>query len=126
MGFLLNSGNGNEMLKIKRVYEKPGPSDGERILVDRLWPRGLSKKRAKIDKWMKDIAPSDGLRKWFSHKEERWEGFKTRYSKELKYKKDLIKELKMLSKNKSVTLLYSAKDEERNNAVALLEFLKKR
>lgn len=111
------------MLKIKRVYEKPEKNDGLRILVDRLWPRGLTKEKAGIDKWMKDIAPSDNLRKWFAHKEERWEEFKRRYNVELKDKKDLIKELGVLTKNKTVTLLYAAKDKERNNAKALLEFL---
>ena len=113
------------LVQIKRVYEKPDKDDGVRILVDRLWPRGLSKNKAKIDYWMKEIAPSDALRKWFGHKEERWEQFKRRYGEELKDRKDLLRELKMLTKNSSVTLLYAAKDEKRNNAKALLEFLKK-
>lgn len=112
------------IIKIKRVYEKPQENDGLRILVDRLWPRGLTKKKARIDKWMKDIAPTDTLRKWFAHKDERWEEFKKRYLEELKEKKDLIKELRTLSKNDTVTLLYGAKDKERNNAQVLLEFLK--
>lgn len=120
----MNSGSGNEMLKIKRVYEKPDKDDGIRILVDRLWPRGLTKEKARIDKWIKDIAPTDTLRKWFAHKEERWKEFKKRYFEELKEKKDLIKELRTLSKNDTVTLLYGAKDKERNNAQVLLEFLK--
>lgn len=114
------------MIKVKRIYEKVDEDDGMRILIDRLWPRGLSKKNARIDTWMKDISPSDSLRKWFGHKEERWREFKARYLKELKNKRELIKELKMLSKNKVVTLLYAAKDEKRNNAQVLLIFLKKR
>src|SRR3989338_6562135 len=113
------------MLKLKRIYEKPQRKDGVRVLVDRLWPRRLSKDKAMINKWMKEIAPSDNLRKWFAHKQERWEQFKRRYGEELKDKKDLLRELKMLTKNSSVTLLYAAKDEKRNNAKALLEFLKK-
>lgn len=126
MGFLLNSGNGNEMLKIKRVYEKPDKGDGIRILVDRLWPRGLTKEKARIDKWLKEIAPSDGLRKWFGHREERWKEFRSRYFKELGEKRGLIEELKALSKNKTLTLLYGAKDEARNNARALLEYLREK
>lgn len=113
------------MIKIKRAYEKPDKNDGVRILIDRLWPRGLTKEKAKINRWMKEIAPSDNLRKWFAHKQERWEEFKRRYKEDLKDKKDLLRELKMLTKNSSVTLLYAAKDEKRNNAEALLEFLKK-
>lgn len=113
------------MFGIKRAYEKPGESDGIRVLVDRLWPRGLKKEESKIDHWMKEIAPSDTLRKWFAHKEERWQEFKSRYMKELKDKNELLKQLIDLGKKKKVTLLYAAKDEERNNAQALLEVLKK-
>ena len=113
-------------VKIKRVYEKSDENDGVRILVDRLWPRGLTKEKAKIDRWLKDIAPTDGLRKWFDHKEGRWDEFKKRYTKELTKNKDIIKELKGISKNKIVSLLYAAKDAERNNAIVLFDFLKKR
>jgi|SRR3989338_9490344 len=113
------------MLKLKRIYEKPQRKDGVRVLVDRLWPRRLSKDKAMINKWMKEIAPSNNLRKWFDHKEGRWEEFKARYSEELKNKKSLIKELKVFSKNKNVTLLYAAKDKEMNNARVLLGFLKR-
>ena len=112
------------MLKIKRVYEKSEKNDGTRILVDRLWPRGLSKKDANIDHWMKDIAPSDNLRKWFSHKEEHWEKFKYEYLKELQNKEELVKQLKNFADTRDVTILYSAKDDKRNNAVVLLDFLK--
>lgn len=114
------------MFEIKRVYEKPDESDGIRVLVDRLWPRGLKKEEAKIDHWMKEIAPSDSLRKWFAHKEEHWEAFKGRYKKELKVKNELLKQLQDLGRDKKITLLYAARDEERNNAVVLLEVLKKK
>ena len=111
------------MFEIKRVYEEPAKNDGTRVLIDRLWPRGLKKEDAAIDYWMKEIAPSDTLRKWFAHKEERWQEFKSRYMKELKEKNELLKQLIDLGKNKKVTLLYAAKDEERNNAQTLLEVL---
>lgn len=114
------------MFKVKRIYERPEKSDDLRVLVDRLWPRGLTKQKAHIDKWFKEISPSNDLRKWFAHKEEHWDEFKTRYFEELKNKAEFIKQLKELEKNKIVTLLFSAKDRERNNAVALLEFLKKK
>ena len=114
------------MFGIKRVYEKPDEGDGIRVLVDRLWPRGLKKKEAKIDHWIKEISPSDTLRKWFAHKEERRQEFKSRYIKELKDKNELLKQLIDLGKKEKVTLLYAAKDEERNNAQALLEVLKKK
>lgn len=114
------------MLKIKRVYDKPNKSDGIRILVDRLWPRGLTKKDTKINKWVREIAPSDSLRKWFAHREKRWEEFKRSYKEELKDKKNLLNELKRPFKNSTVTLLYAAKDKERNNAQVLLEFLEKK
>jgi len=111
------------MFGIKRVYEKPDECDGIRVLIDRLWPRGLKKEEAKIDHWMKEIAPSGNLRKWFAHKEEHWQEFKSRYRKELKDQDELLKQLMDLGKNKKVTLLYAAKDEERNNAQVLLEVL---
>lgn len=114
------------MFEIKRIYEKPGEDDGIRVLIDHLWPRGLKKEDVKIDHWMKEIAPSDNLRKWFGHKEERWQEFKKRYLEELKDKKDLLKQLQDLGKKKKVTLLYAAKDTEINNAQVLLELLKKR
>jgi len=112
------------MIKIKRIYEAPLKDDGFRVLVDRLWPRGISKEKAKIDLWLKDIAPSDALRKWFGHKGERWEEFKKRYLKELKDKKELIGQLKTAKKKGTVTLLFAAKDIERNNAVVLKDMLR--
>jgi uncharacterized protein YeaO (DUF488 family) len=113
-----------KIFKIKRIYEKSREDEGYRILVDRLWPRGMSKERAKIDLWMKDIAPSNELRKWYGHELDKWPEFKTRYLEELNEKKDLIKQLKVLGKfHKKITLLYSAKDEKHNNAVVLEQLL---
>ena len=112
------------MFKLKRIYEEPEEDDGYRILVDRLWPRGVSKERANIDGWIKDIAPSNELRKWYNHELDKWPEFKTRYLNELNEKKDLLKQLKIMAKfHKKVTLLYSAKDEDHNNAVVLGELL---
>jgi uncharacterized protein YeaO (DUF488 family) len=91
------------MFILKRVYEKPDERDGIRVLVDRLWPRGLKKQEAKIDHWMKDVAPSDSLRKWFAHKEERWQEFKSHYLKELKGKSELLKQLYDLEKTKKLS-----------------------
>jgi uncharacterized protein YeaO (DUF488 family) len=113
------------MLRIKRVYEERSDTDGRRILVDRLWPRGISKERAGIDLWMKDIAPSDGLRRWFGHEPTRWEEFKTRYLGELAEKQDLIATLRKLDHEGTVTLVYAAKDVNHNNAVVLQEAIEK-
>ncbi len=112
------------MFKLKRVYEKAEKEDGFRILVDRLWPRGVSKEKAKLNLWLKEISPSEELRKWFNHEEKKWSEFQKRYKKELSEKKDLVKIIKdEEKKNKTVTLLYAAKDEEHNDAVVLKEFL---
>lgn len=114
------------MLKIKRVYEDPSPEDGFRVLVDRLWPRGLKKEKAKVDLWLKDIAPSDALRKRFAHDPARWPEFERGYGAELTKKKALVAELKHLEREKKrLTLLFGAKDERFNNAAALLKRLKK-
>jgi uncharacterized protein YeaO (DUF488 family) len=114
------------LIKIKRVYESFSSQDGFRILVDRLWPRGLSKESAKIDLWSKEVAPSDTLRKWFSHDPKRWQEFKRRYQEELVEKKGPISEIKSMEKEKKkVTLLYAAKDTEHNNAVVLQEYMLK-
>lgn len=113
------------MIKIKRIYEQCSKEDGFRVLVDRLWPRGLSKERAKIDLWLKEIAPSDDLRKWFGHDPEKWDDFKKKYASELQKKRDLLLEIKRAEKEKgTLTLLYSAKDTEHNQAVALGEILR--
>jgi len=110
-------------VKTKRVYEPRKASDGTRILVDRLWPRGLSKKKAAINEWMKDVAPSDTLRKWFGHDPAKWSEFRTRYRAELKRKPEQLKRLRALARGGSVTLVYSAHDEKHNNAVALRNVL---
>jgi uncharacterized protein YeaO (DUF488 family) len=111
------------MIKLKRVYEEPSPKDGFRVLVDRLWPRGLSKERAAVDLWLKEAAPSPELRKWFDHDPARWQQFQQRYRAELRDKKDALKLLKQKSKEGTVTLVYAARDEEHNGAVALKRFL---
>ena len=111
------------MIKVKRIYDKPSSGDGERILVDRLWPRGLKKADAAINEWIKDIAPSNTLRKWFAHDPDKWPLFKAKYKKELRTKDTLTDHLKNTSKKKTVTLLYASKDTKRNNAVVLKEFL---
>lgn len=113
------------MLRLKRIYDQPEKDDGVRILVDRLWPRGLNKEKAKVDLWLKNIAPSNELRKWFGHEPDKWDEFKKRYCAELK-KNSAVTQLKEYMKKGRVTLLYSAKDEKHNNAVALKEFLEKR
>lgn len=113
-----------DIIKIKRVYEKPQRNDGKRILVDRLWPRGVSKENAKLDLWLKEIAPTDSLRKWFSHDPAKWEQFRKLYFKELETKKEKINIIKELQKNGVVTLLFGAKDTKRNNAVVLAEFIR--
>lgn len=113
------------MIKIKRAYEPAEAEDGFRILVDRLWPRGISKEKAKLDLWLKDVAPSNELRKWFAHDPKRWKGFQTKYKEELKDKKDLLKEIRDKEKEEStITLVYGAKDEKHNNAVVLRDLLK--
>jgi len=114
------------MIQTKRVYEKPDKKDGFRVLVDRLWPRGLTKEKAQVDLWMKEIAPSDALRKWFHHEERNWDEFVKRYRTELTKKKDLLSELGKLEKDHgSVTLLYGSKDEKQNQAVVLASALKR-
>lgn len=112
-------------VKIKRVYEKASKEDGIRILIDRLWPRGFTKQKAAVDLWLKEIAPSTQLRKWFNHDAEKWPEFKKRYLLELKENKEPYSLLKQHVKNGVVTLVYSAKDELHNDAQVLLEALKK-
>ena len=112
------------MIKVKRVYETPSKDDGLRVLVDRIWPRGLSKRSAHIDIWMREIAPSTKLRTWFGHDPERWKGFCSRYASELEANADAVKRLKTQSKTGTVTLLYGAKDTVHNNAIALRRFLR--
>jgi len=112
------------MFKVKRIYDAPDPSDGYRVLVDRIWPRGVSKEKARIDLWMNQIAPSDALRRWFGHDPERWEEFRKRYSEELQKETALANQLKQLEKQHgTVTLVFSARDEHHNQAIALRVFL---
>ena len=110
-------------IKIKRVYEKPDKDDGIRILVDRLWPRGLTKEKAGIDLWLRDIAPSTELRKWFGHDPEKWDEFRNRYLRELKEDEEQVSLLKDQMKKGTVTLVYGANNEEHNQAVVLKEIL---
>ena len=112
------------MINIKRVYEPPQRVDGTRVLVDRLWPRGLTKSAARIDVWLRDVAPSDALRKWFAHDPAKWPGFQQRYRTELKNNREPLQKLKQLEKARRViTLVYAASDTLRNNAVVLARLL---
>lgn len=111
------------MFKVKRIYEPPEASDGRRVLVDRLWPRGMSKDRARIDEWLKETAPSTELRKWFSHDPSKWAEFKRRYAAELEGKEAILDALRAEARSGTVTLLYGARDEEHNQAVAMRELL---
>jgi uncharacterized protein YeaO (DUF488 family) len=110
-------------INIKRAYEEPKKSDGKRILVDRLWPRGLKKAEAQVNLWLKDIAPSTTLRKWFGHQPSKWEEFKKRYSAELKRNTEQVSLLERELRAGKVTLVYGAKDQEHNGAIVLKEFL---
>jgi uncharacterized protein YeaO (DUF488 family) len=111
------------MIQLKRVYEKPARGDGLRVLVERLWPRGLSKERAAVDLWLKDVAPSPELRKWFGHDPARWVEFQKRYAQELRENKEAVEVLKEKARKGTVTLVYAARDEEHNGALALKRFL---
>jgi|SRR6185369_15122652 len=111
------------MLKIKRIYEPAAPDDGRRILVDRLWPRGLSREAARIDAWLKEIAPSDELRRWYGHDRQRWEEFRHRYREELREHAALLDELSQDEQKGTVTLLFAAQDTEHSNAAVLRESL---
>ena len=113
------------MIRVKRVYEKPSKEDGFRLLVDRLWPRGLTKERARVELWMKEIAPSDALRKWFGHDPEKWGAFVKRYRGELAKKKKLLAEVKRLEgEHGTVTLVYGRNHEKQNQAVLIAAELK--
>jgi uncharacterized protein YeaO (DUF488 family) len=114
------------MIKLKRAYEAAARSDGLRILVERLWPRGLSKQRAAIGLWLKDLAPSTALRKWYGHEPAKWPEFRRRYWAELKDRSDLLALLKQRTQEGAVTFVYAASDEGRNSAVALKEYLERR
>ena len=108
---------------LKRAYEPPSAGDGMRVLVDRLWPRGVSKAKARIDVWLKDVAPSTELRKWFGHDPAKWKQFQLRYRKELQDKKEALKDLKQKSNGSAVTLVYGARDQKHNEALVLKQVL---
>ena len=113
------------MIRVKRVYAPPAPDDGPRFLVDRLWPRGIKKQDLQIDAWLKDAAPSAELRKWSHHDPDRWDEFKVRYFSELEGKPEALEPIRAAARLGNVTLVYAARDEECNNAVALREYLEK-
>ena len=110
-------------IKLKRVYESADEADGKRILVERLWPRGLTKEKAQVDLWMKDVAPSTALRKWFDHDPAKWTEFQKRYRAELEDNSEQVAQLTEAIGKRKTTLVYGAKDEEHNAAIVLLEFL---
>lgn len=114
------------MLRIKRVYEEPAKEDGFRVLIDRLWARGLTKEKARVDLWLKDIAPSDALRKWYHHDPEKWVEFKRKYFSELKDKKEFLDLIQNKAKKETVTLLFGSKEEKFNNAQALKEYFQQK
>ncbi len=114
------------MIRIKRVYEPRARGDGRRILVERLWPRGMRKEALHLDAWQKDVAPSTTLRKWFDHRVERWEEFQRRYRRELSRSRNVWSPILEASRRGTVTLLYSAHDPEHNGALVLREYLRKR
>ncbi len=113
-------------LKIKRAYEEPARGDGFRVLVDRLWPRGIKKEDARIDVWLREAAPSTDLRKWYGHDPKKWEEFKKKYFQELDAKQEILTPIRLELKKRSVTLVFSSKEERFNNAVALKEYLQKK
>jgi uncharacterized protein YeaO (DUF488 family) len=110
-------------IRVKRAYEPPARGDGRRLLVDRLWPRGVRKDAAALDDWLKDVAPSSSLRAWFDHDPARWREFARRYGEELRKQRPLLKKLRQLARETPITLVYGARDESRNNAVALRRIL---
>ncbi|MCA8985136.1 MAG: DUF488 domain-containing protein [Planctomycetaceae bacterium] len=114
------------MIHLKRVYDEPANQDGLRILVERLWPRGVSKEKAAVDLWLKDLAPSTELRKWFGHDTEKWDEFRKRYWLELSGKGDLLTQLKNRTTEGDVTFVFAASDVEQNSAVVLKEYLEER
>ncbi len=113
------------LIGLKRIYDKPSITDGKRVLIDRLWPRGVKKSTANIDLWMKNIAPSDELRQWFNHEPDKWEAFEKKYRKELEGNKHLLELISMV-RSTDVTLLYAAKDTKHNNAVVLERIINER
>jgi uncharacterized protein YeaO (DUF488 family) len=121
-----DAGEGTIRLEVrsKRIYAEPKPGDGYRVLIDHVWPRGVSRERAKLDEWARELAPSDELRKWFSHDPARFEKFRTRYRAELVDHTDSIDELRARAQSDPLTILYAARDQQHNNAVVLAELLR--
>jgi uncharacterized protein YeaO (DUF488 family) len=113
------------MIRLKRAYEAPSKADGERVLVERLWPRGVTKARAAVDLWLKEVAPSPELRKWFGHDREKWEQFERRYWKELQGREEVVDLLRCKAQQHTLTFVYAARDEEHNGAVALKAFIER-
>lgn len=114
------------MLKIKRAYDRPSRGDGKRVLVDRLWPRGLKREEANLDEWLKELGPSPELRKWFGHDPDKWDSFKKKFFQELQRRQETVDRLAGMARNDTVTLLYGSREEHYNNAVALREYLETR
>ena len=112
-------------IHVKRIYEAPEHQDGYRVLIDRVWPRGVSRKRAQIDEWARELAPSDALRRWFGHDPDRFEEFRSRYRGELKGQRERVAELRRRAKTGPLTIIYSARDREHNNAVVLAEIVRR-
>lgn len=110
-------------VKLKRAYESPAAADGTRVLIDRLWPRGISKKKAALDQWMRDIAPSNQLRKWFGHDPARWNEFRRRYAAEVHKNPHLLEQLRSVARDGPITLVYSARDEAHNDAIVLRDLI---
>lgn len=113
-------------IRVKRAYDPPEPGDGRRVLVDRVWPRGLSRDALRIDAWFRDLAPSSGLRKWFGHDPAKWDEFRRRYTRELEQRPQDLAELVALARAGDVTLVFGARDTAHNNAVALKAYLERR
>jgi uncharacterized protein YeaO (DUF488 family) len=114
------------MIRVKRVYEAPAAGDGTRVLIDRVWPRGLSKKDVAADEWLKDVAPSTALRRWFGHDPEKWAEFRRRYAAELDKQDDAVAHLRALARRGTVTLVFGARDAAHSNAAALKAYLERR
>ena len=112
-------------IKMKRVYEPPAASDGSRVLVDRLWPRGLTKEKAHVDLWLKEIAPGTELRQWFRHDPEKWKRFRGRYETELRHNAQPVEMLTKKAREGTITLMYAARDEKHNEALVLKQFLER-
>jgi len=123
---LKSRGDEDMAIKIKRVYERPADGDGSRLLVDRLWPRGLTKEKAHIDLWLKEIAPSKELREWFAHDPEKWQRFRRRYETELRHNRSVIEMLTHKAREGNLTLLYGARDEKHNEALVLKQVLERK